>query len=281
METIRMLTAVLFVVGGTAHAACEEPRSNAELVEVLEEATHAFSKLEIDAFNAAADRATTIIVCLDEPISMPSAAEYHRVKGIQLFLARNSPAAQKSFAAARTVEPDYVFPTDLVPAENPIRNDYEALDPGEGPIDDVPPPKQGSIRLNGSRALQRARPLPVIFQLLDERGAVTQTVVVEAGEPLPSYETAGGGGAEPVGASPSVRRRPSTPLLVGAVAGLAVAGGLYGGALATKASFYNTTDPTTLESRRSTANTLVVTSGVVGAVSLGLGATSFMLSGSF
>ncbi|MCB9669647.1 MAG: hypothetical protein H6734_25100 [Alphaproteobacteria bacterium] len=272
-----LLLALLPAVAG---AACPEPRSNNDLVVALEDATAAFGKLEIDAFNKAAEEASAILVCLDEPISRPSAAEYHRVMGIQLFLSRNSPAAQKSFAAARSVEPDYTFPTDLVPEGNPIRDDYTAVDPQLGPMEMATNPKSGSIRLNGSRSLNRARPLPVIFQLLDGRGAVTQTVLVGPDTDLPSYELEGPATNEPrppkeAGAGPS------KPLLFGAVGAAVVAAGLYGGALATKGSFNGATDPSVLAGKQKTANSLVITSGVLGAVAVGSGTTAFLVSGRF
>lgn len=274
---MRMIPLLSFLVlPELALATCPTPTDNQSVVESLETATAAFAEFEVEAFDRAADAATAAVECLDEPISRPSAAEYHRIRGLQLFLSRNSPEAQKSFAAARSIEPEYSFPTDLVPEGNPIRGDYEAIDPDVGPFAPASDPKNGSLRLNGSRSLNRAVPLPVIFQRLDGRGAVVETVLVLGGDPLPAYDSKGGGD------TPRPRAKgPSKPLLVGALAGIAVAGGLYGGALATKSSFTNTSDPTVLDGKRATANTLVIGSGVVGALAVGTGTTAFLVSGRF
>lgn len=266
------------LVGSQAHAACSSVSANDDLVLALEDATTAFGKLEIEAFETAAERARELVVCLGEPISRPTAAEYHRVMGVALFLSRNSPAAQKSFAAARSVEPDYTFPTDLVPEGNPIRDDYAALDPKVGPFELAVEPKAGSLRLNGSRSLNRAAPLPVIFQQLDGRGAVLSTVVVEGGAALPTYEMAN---VKPEKAPREQGAGPNKGLLAGAAAGVVVAGGLYGAALATKGAYGDSTTVSDLERRRKTTNALVMASGVIGVAAVGTGTTAFLVSGRF
>lgn len=261
-----------------AAADCPEPKANADLLIALEEATTAFGRLEIETFNAAANEAAAVVGCLAEAISRPSAAEFHRVQGLALFLGRNSPAAQLSFAAARSVEPEYVFPTDLVPDGNPIRVDYKAIDPKVGPFELANAPKSGSLRLNGSRSLNRATPLPVIFQRLDGRGAVVQTVVVGPGEPLPTFQTGSDGSSR----EPRVARSgPHIPLLIGSGVALAAAGGLYAGAFMTKTSIGNSEVIADFEGKRQTANTLTLGAGGAAVVGIGLGATSFLVSGSF
>jgi hypothetical protein len=275
-RAVPALLAVLLATSiGAARAECPAPTANADLVGVLEEATTAFGKLEIEAFQAAAARAEDVVACLAEPVSRPTAASYHRVQGLSFFLQRNSPEAKLSFAAARSVEPAYAFPTDLVPEGNPVRADYEAVDPKAGPFDVALPPKAGSLRLNGSQSMRRARPLPVIFQLLDGRGAVVETALVPGGAPLPPYDARGLDKPRAAGDGPSL------PLLIGGGVALAAAGGLYAGALVTKGSIEQTDVIADLDGKRRTANTLVLASAGAGAVGVGLGVTSFLVSGSF
>jgi hypothetical protein len=127
--------------------------------------------------------------------------------------------------------------------------------------------------------MNRAKPLPVIFQRLDGRGAVIETVLVEGDAALPVYEM-GKGGNNAVDKPKEAGGGPNVPLLIGAAVGLVAAGGLYGAALSTKASM-SKAPLSELESKRSTANTLVLVSAGVGVAAAGVGTTSFLVSGSF
>lgn len=264
---------------GGAHAACETPSSVADLGMVLDEAMGSFGRLEIEAFNTSVQDVEQRLPCLDEPISRSAAAAYHRVTGLAHFLDRDAPQARKSFASARLIEPDYAFPTDVVPEGNPIRVDYEAVDPEVGPFETASAPKNKSVRLNGMLSIRRPLPLPMIVQVLDGRGAVESTTLVAGGVPLPMIEE----GA--LATKPKVPRAPSSGpnkgLLIASAAGLGVAGILYGGALATQSGFQNTDDVGSLKGRRSSNNALVVASAGVAAASLGLGTSAFFVSGSF
>lgn len=275
----RVLLVLLGLGTGTAYAECEAPSSVADLGMSLDEAMGSFGRLEIEAFKGSVSTVEALLPCLDEPISRSAAAAYHRVTGLAHFLDRDAPQARKSFASARTIEPDYVFPTDVVPEGNPIRVDYAAVDPEVGPFETASAPRNKSIRLNGMLSIRRPVPLPVIVQVLDGRGGVESTTVVAGGAPLPLVADGDLGGRASAPRAPSAG--PNKGLLIASAAGLGVAGALYGGALATKAGFDNTDDLSSLKGRRSTTNALVMSSAGVAVASLGVGTAAFFVSGSF
>ncbi|MCB9678989.1 MAG: hypothetical protein H6737_28065 [Alphaproteobacteria bacterium] len=272
----RFLLGLALVAPTVAAAECDTPSRNADLLGALEGASVAFGQLDIESFQMSHTEAKQHLECLTEPISRTTAAEFHRVTGLSLFLERNSPSAAKAFAAARAIEPDYTFPTDLIPEGNPVLETYTQVDPEAGATELVPRPKVGSIKLDGSGSLNRRTALPSIFQLFDGRGAVMNTTLLMPGDALPEYEV-------PSNAAPekTAKGGPNIPLLAGAGASLVVAGGLYAGGAATRGAWANADTIAEAESKRGLTNTLVIASGVAGVAAVGLGTTSFVLSGKF
>lgn len=279
----RLFVLVALLAVGPAHAECTGPTTNAALVEALDTASLAFARLDIPVFQEDAARAREILDCLGEPISRPTAASWHRMHGIALFLERNSPAARRSFAAARSIEPAYTFPSDVVPEGNPLLEDYTALDPDIGPFELVAAPKVGAVRLDGSGSLNRSRGRPVIYQVIDGRGAVVQTALLDGEDAMPALPENLSGGPSSNGDDkvPKERKGPSVPLLVGAGVGVLAAGGLYAGSAASRSAYFEETQVSELDGRRATTNALAVGSGVSAAVAVGLGTTSFLIAGRF
>lgn len=279
----RLFVLVALLAVGPAHAECTATTTNAALVEALDTASLAFARLDIPVFEEDAARAREILDCLGEPISRPTAAAWHRLHGIALFLERNSPAARRSFAAARSIEPAYTFPSDVVPEGNPLLEDYTALDPNVGPFELVAAPKVGAVRLDGSGSLNRSRGRPVVYQVIDGRGAVVQTALLDGEDAMPALPEGLAGtssNGEQKGPKPD-RKGPSLPMLVGAGVGVLAAGGLYAGSAMSRSAYYDETRVAELDGRRSTTNALAVGSGVTAAVAVGLGTTSFLIAGRF
>jgi hypothetical protein len=279
----RLLTLVaLLTASRSAFATCASPSTNSELIELIDAAQLSFAKLDVEVFEQQTARAREVLECLGEPVSRTNAASWHRLQGLALFLGRESTAARRSFAAARAIEPEYTFPSDLVPVGNPILEDYAALDPAQGPFELVVAPKVGSVRLDGSGSPNRSKGRPVIYQYVDGRGAVADTRLLEGEDPLPPPP---GGVSEPTDKPEKPEREkgggPNVPMLVGAGVGALVAGGLYAGSAVTRSSYEKAEDFDSLKSLRSTTNTLAVGSGVVGALAIGAGSASFLLSGRF
>src|SRR5688572_19383475 len=109
-----MLTHLL---ASLASAACEAPTSTADLEAALLEARRSLERLDTTAFVTATDRVDAVVPCLGEPMTPHLAAEVHRTKGIRAVTERN-PDASRYFAAARSLEPAYKFPSTLIPEGN-------------------------------------------------------------------------------------------------------------------------------------------------------------------
>ncbi len=254
-----------------AAADCPKSHSSADLMGALDTAESAYAKLEVDGFKAGTDQARALLPCISEPLIKPHIARLHRFEGLRGFVDRDPSITVPAFAAARSIEPGYSFPEALVPANNPVRDEYKLADLSTGTFQTVAQPKSGSLRINGDISTDRPLGWPAVVQLVDDSGAVTQTAYVHPSDPLPSYDA----GELPLPKSGG----PNLPLLGGA--GAAAIGAVVFAALGAGAKGrYNDAfdDPTAtiddVDGLRGSANTMT-TLGIafgVGAAGLGVGA---------
>jgi hypothetical protein len=112
-------------------ADCERRLSTAELDGLLGDARRSLEKLDTELFVKTTDALDLAIPCLGEPLTRHLAAEIHRTKGIRAVSERD-PEAPLVFAAARTIEPAYKFPSTLIPEGNPVRLAYAEVDTSKG-----------------------------------------------------------------------------------------------------------------------------------------------------
>jgi hypothetical protein len=269
-----MLAALL--VAAAADAACPNPRSTADLMSALDEAKAAYGDLDVDGFRAAIDRARADLPCVTDEVTPHLAAELHRHEGLLAFFDRQPDRSTTAFAAARRIEPDYRFPESLVPAGNPVLDDYGALDPDGGKVERVPEPASGRLALDGRTSTGRSRSFPTVAQLFDDGGQVTLTAYLWPTDPLPSY-------APKPEAPPPVAEggwrpdRRDRRFLLGAGASLAASAALYAGALAVHARYDDDATPIDrLDRLRAANNGLVLASGVSLAVGVSLGTAAFV-----
>jgi hypothetical protein len=271
----------------------------AEVSARLKAAEDAYANLDVDGFTLSLDEATLALPCVTDVVTPAVSAEYLRMLGIRYFVERAPAKSDLAFAAARTLEPAYVFPDTLILPGHAIRAHYAAMDLANVHLSTVPPPRTGSLLFDGKPGT--ARPdVPVIVQVLDAKGAVVVTKVVLPDDPLPPYEPSApiasatfSGGAAPdpvppptvnplaaVSPTPSQPSRHSSarlPLLVGA-GGAAVGSGilyaLAAGSAADFAAWHEDDTLDALDARRTRTNTLVVASAGAGvlAVAGGVGA---------
>lgn len=268
---------------------CEEEFAPKSIADSLEVAEQAFSDLDVDGFRMATDTAATRLPCVRQEISRELSARYHRFVGLRAFVDREQAKAVSAFAAARTIEPNYEFPETFIPSGNPVMNSYQALDVAMDEWETFTPPTEGSIHLDGRVVTQRSTRFPVVYQFFDGEGGILESAYVFPEQRLPAYP---GSGAEllVVSEAPAVavpvleepvklKSGPHKGLLISAGVGAAAAGVFYGAA-AMQVGTYN--DPETenarLESLRRSINSKVVVSAAVATISVGTGASAFLVA---
>ena len=283
---------LLLLMVQVALAECEEEATANTLQDAIGDAEAAFGDLDIPLFLEKTEAIQNDVVpCMAEPLTRSLAAELHRVEGLRAFGQREM-FAIRAFAAARSIEPKYRFPSTLVPEESPIYDDYTAMDVEAGRFEDVAPPADGEFRFDGSIGTQKPLSWPTLFQHTDANGAVIATAYLRGKDPLPEYEIRVApepeedvvvGVVAPVPAAPAPAPLPQPvvkvfgdahPALVVAAGATAVTAiGLY---TAAGVSHQTWADPATPDGQtevlRKRVNTLTVASGVFGGTSIGLGA---------
>jgi hypothetical protein len=275
----------------TALAAdCDAPTEAHDVRDALDAAYRKLENLDIGGFKAATDDLDAVLPCLTEALPPPVIAEVHRTKGIRAFGERDTEQAQHMFAAARTIEPGYRFPYNLIPDGNPIRSAYMAVDTGLAPTTELPDPASGDLRVDGYSSRSRSAAWPSLVQYLKADGTVQFTAYLLPDEPVPDYPLVGEVAVpkpvvvapvpmpstvpapvpSPVPVTPT-KSSAKVPLLVAASVAAVGSGVAYGMAGAGHARFYDTATPDAeLDGLRGRTNTLVIVGGFGGAASLGL-----------
>ena len=261
-----------------AFAAC--PATSGDLVASVEVAEAAFGALDVAAFRAATNKVTAEANCLADSASRPVVARLHRIEGLRAFVDGDTARADQAFAAARAIEPAYVFPEALVPDGHPVRVRYTALPPQPGGTTALPSPTSGYLTVDARTSRDRPADRPTLLQVVGDDGGVRTSTYLWPGDPLPAYPAS----AVATGTSPpptdtprqaprtAERKGPNLPLAVAAGASLAVAGGTMGLAASSHAAYYaDDARPAELEGLRARTNTFYLTSVGTGVLGVGLG----------
>ncbi|MCO4747428.1 MAG: hypothetical protein KC912_21690 [Proteobacteria bacterium] len=278
-----IFAALMFPSG--AWAACEAPATTLDLQQDLDASELAFSKLDLEAFTAATDSARAAIPCLNETLPRAVVAQIHRFEGLRAFADSDPEAASLAFAAARAIQPAYVFPETLVPVGNPVRDLYTALDVSTPETVATAKPASGHLAFDGRVSEQRSKHWPTLFQRFDDAGAPVDTAYLWAADALPAYEvfvapvvaepapvepTPVAHGTEPVVEPPKKKKVPVLAITAGGSA--AAAAVFYGLAAQQRAKFLDEdTEQAKLDGLYGRNHAFVVVSGVAGAAALGTG----------
>lgn len=254
-------------------ADCLTPSRASDLAARLDAADEAYATFEVETFSSSLDEAALILPCLSDVVPPDVSAHYLRVLGLRYFIQRDPSRADLAFAAARAVDPGYVFPEAMIPPSHAIRTHYVAYNLALAPGTPVGPPREGALYFNGTAGTRRPG-WPAIVQVVNAAGAVTATQYVWPGDPLPGYD------AMPVvteTTSVARRKNPGIPLAIGAGVAAVASGTLYviaAGSARDFAEFQEDDSLVGLEQRRDQTNRLVYASIGVGvlAVAGGLGA---------
>ncbi len=262
-----------------AGAECGSPVTTAQLVGALERSEWAYGEADLNGFSDATQQLRYELPCLSEELPRNVAARVHRAFGLRGFVDRDPDVSTRSFAAARSIEPAYGFPTSMVPEGNPVLADYNAIPVESGEYRDVLTPADGYLVFDGRPGLARPVSWPSLVQFVSSEGEVTDTIYLWPDQALPVYEIAAqqpdsdptGGGSTAGGDAKLV----SVPLLAVAGGLAAASGALFLASRSVHGTYY---DPDTavdrLDGLRASHNALVwgARGASAGAVVVGAGA---------
>ncbi len=170
----------------SAAADCDEALSTRSLQSSLDAAEAAFGRADLDGFSTAVDSIREALPCLDERAPAPMAAQLHRVEGLSAFVDQANERAAQAFAAARSIEPTYTFPSSVVPPGNPVHERYLELEPSVAAEPLPLPTHGGEVLIDGRSRTTRPTELPTLLQVLAE-GSPTTSAYLWPADPLP-YE---------------------------------------------------------------------------------------------
>ncbi len=267
---MRVALTAIALASPSAWADCLVEVTTSDVYGHIERAQAAFTNLELDAFKRASDQAVDGMPCLDEPVQRHLSAEVHRLVGLQGAVDRDATRTTQAFAAARSLEPEYRFPVEMVPEGSPVLDDYVAIDVSNGTYDELLKPASGHLQIDGRPGRLRPNAWPAVVQYFDAGGDVVWTKYVWPKSSLPSYPL-------PdlelrVDPPPPLPDRP--PIEIAAAAGGAaiLATGLLVGAELNRRRFANPeTDDARLPALQKRTNRMVVGSVASTGVALGLG----------
>lgn len=253
---------VLFVstpLAAAPDAACEAPITLSQWRLDLDQAEQAYLDLQLEAFRVATDLASADLGCLNEPLSEPDAARYHRLQGLRADLVKDPEHAAQAFLAARLLDPAYQLPEDLFPGEHPIRLVYGALPIDGLELRPLPEPARGTLLVNGAPGDSRTDGAPAVLQWQAPEGQVAWSAYLWPEDSKVGYPLA------------QDRRRAIGLGVVGAgVASAAFSGLSYGLARQSSSEYQqNPHSVPELDSLRARTNTWVILSTGSGVISAG------------
>lgn len=244
---------------GFAAADCTFRTSRDELGVALTAAEAAYVTLDVAEFQRATTDVDFVVPCLDALVSTDLAASLHRIRGLGRFADGDPDGALVALRAARVLQPDYVFPEEVLPPGFELRTLYEELDPTPGEGRKLPKPRGGSLVFDGRDGRFRPDDTDALYQRTDRGGTVVETRVLAPSDPTPSY--------------PGVRKR-QTAFLASAGVTAVGAGVLYGLAWSSRGTLDDLdaswTEDDLLAVQRRT-NSLFGASIAVGALAVGQG----------
>lgn len=312
---LRTVTAALLLAWSTAaRAECAQPYPGDQLVNDLQVMQVALRNLDEATFATAGKRLEAGIPCLTSSAPSPIFASAYRYIGAYHFLVNNDPTqASRWFRTALEIDPTYAWDANELDLSHPMRQVFEQERANANP-DPVAIPGKVINKPAGSTVTIDGRPLTepaatvdrphVIQQIGSDRG-VRGSWLVEGNAIPPQFLRDEMAPAEPVAevetkptkkkkgdenlTQPSEglavqkveRLRPAekTPLMIGGALGIAAAGGLYAAAFAERQQFEQASTTEELDAARTATNAMVIASGGVLVLGLGIGYWGIVLDG--
>jgi hypothetical protein len=186
LETVVAILVCFLVLPRVVQAQCTTPSRAAELSDTLHDAEYAFGKLDVDKFNTAVEGVGNLLPCLGDGLGPELAANYHRLRGLQLFVRRDREGAVLSFVAAKALKPDFSFPDVIVPEGHTVREVYAEEVAAEVVV--VPRARKGYLTFDGRETLERPVSWPTLVQVHQRSGQVVSTTYVLPTAAMPPYD---------------------------------------------------------------------------------------------
>ncbi len=250
-----------------AEPSCPEPVTARAFHQQVAAGDSAYVDMDVEAFQAARSKAREMVPCLAEPVTPAQAAGFHRLEALGNFLARDHAASVASLRSLVAAAPGYTLSDDLAPAGHPLRLYFEIAENSvAAPTAPLPSLGSGWAQIDGTTTTSWPVDRPFLYQSFERSGAVASSSLVRVGESPPGFDDSVAGAV--------VSRRTRTARTLGFVSlgSAAVAGGLYLGARASSAQFW---DPTTasaeLDGLRTRTNALGWASTGLGVLAVGTG----------
>jgi hypothetical protein len=261
-----MLPVLLALHSPVATAAdCDGPAELATFSAATRDGERAFAEMDLPGLTTAREAALAVVPCLQAPIPVGVAADFHRLMALSAFTRGDEAQVLAEFHAARRLVPGYEVPEDVAPPGHPLMDLYAASrDADEGELQAAVPPEGGHVVVDGVRGALRPQGSSSLVQAFEPEDAWLETRFVDAGDPTPAW------GPLPEELAADRRRHTLFGSLTGASA--LTAAGLYTFALIARSDFDNPDTPDRqLEPLRVRTNTLSVGAAATGAVAVGLG----------
>ena len=269
--------------------ACEQATTVSVLARLSMAGDSAFASFDTEMLKQTARDAEAALVCLNEPVTQPVAASYHRLMALAAFVNGEDDLSRRELHASYRLEDTYVFPTQIAPEGHPLLVFYEEakLLQGGSP-EDLYPPIGGYVTIDGEKMDMRPSETPVIVQAFSSTDELLETHYVLAGQSVPRWgELTARLKVEDLSALPSTtvqrKKKPAMPWLVAGGAALALGGVTYGIAMDQHSRFLDTSSPDgdgsedTLNGYMNRANTFGASAIGLGVVGVGLMGTGVVL----
>lgn len=172
--------------------ACPQMFSASDFFSANAKGEAAFADLDADGLEAAYLESKQVLFCMQGEIQGMMAASFHRMAGMQAFVAGDRERVLQEFSRARLLHQGYEIPDSVAPPGHPLKVLYqEAKTMGEGELQRGVPPEGGWLVVDGVRNGARPVAADVFVQVYTLDGDRQATVFVAAGESMPAWGVEG------------------------------------------------------------------------------------------
>ncbi len=190
---LRRVVGVLAVVGlvltprsawsvDCIHSAFED-----EVNDMLADAEGQYRDRADGEFGRTTDGILEELRCLDEPVSTPFSARMHRVLGLRARADQAEELSLAAFAAARLLDPEYTFPSDVLGERDPERVAYDGAPASMVVTVTVPQPKDGVVWFDGKQTRERPANAPTYYQRFDIEDRIVESAWLGPSDAVPPY----------------------------------------------------------------------------------------------